>query len=221
MSPNIISDGYEIHRKVICHDRLEILRQEADRVADQAGKACVRHLRSHSTLFDSLSTSEELLSLLPKGMHPVRSILFDKTESENWPVPWHQDLTIAVVAEKQIEGYRPWSHKDSSPHVQPPVSLLESMITIRLHLDETTATNGALRVIPQSHNKGKLSTLALRDYNKEEAITCTCSPGDALLMSPLILHSSSRSKHPNRRRVIHFEYAHQEYLDENLQWHES
>ena len=219
MTPNINTNGYEIHRSIITHE-LESLRTEANRVATQAGKACVRHLRAASDLFDRLSTSEKMLSLIPKGMQPVRSILFDKTESENWPVLWHQDLTIAVAEEKDIPGYGPWSYKDGSPHVQPPHSLLKNIITIRLHLDNTPSTNGALRVLPNSHNQGIINTETLNQLNKDEAITCECSAGDVLLMSPLILHSSRRSTTPSRRRVIHFEYAQHHDLNSRLQWHE-
>lgn len=220
MRPTLATDGYEIHRALISDAEVAELRREVDAVADAAGSACVRHLRERSSTFDSLSVSEPLLSLIPAGLRPVRSILFDKTESENWPVLWHQDLTIAVAEERQLPGYGPWSHKDGSPHVQPPVSLLQSMATIRLHLDETSATNGALRVIPGSHRNGRIDTDVLRDFDKDGAVTCECSPGDALLMSPLILHSSRRSESPARRRIIHFEYARDADLDVNLRWFE-
>ncbi len=221
MSPTLANDGYEIHRRILSDAEIADLRREADRVAGAAGCACVRHLRRRSECFDALSGSDALLSLIPAGLRPVRSILFDKTESENWPVLWHQDLTIAVVREKQVPGYGPWSHKDGSPHVQPPVSLLENMVTIRLHLDDTPASNGALRVIPGSHRDGRIDTDALRSFDKERAVTCECSFGDALLMSPLILHSSRRSELPARRRVIHFEYARDEDLDSRLEWFET
>lgn len=218
MKPSLATDGYEIHRRLLSEAEVIDLRREADSIAEAAGSACVRHLRSRSRRFDALCASDAVLSLLPVGLRPVRSILFDKTVSENWPVLWHQDLTIAVAQERQIPGYGPWSHKDGSPHVQPPVLLLERMITIRLHLDDTPATNGALRVIPGSHRDGRISTDALRDYDKERSVTCECSSGDALLMSPLILHSSRRSESPARRRVIHFEYARDEDLDPSLEW---
>ncbi len=216
--PSLTIDGYQIHRALLSDGDVAELRSEADIVARAVGGACVRHLRRRSRRFNLLSISNALLSRLPAGLRPVRSILFDKTKSENWPVLWHQDLTIAVEAEKQISGYGPWSHKDGSPHVQPPVSLLENMVTIRLHLDETPATNGALLVIPGSHRSGILTSGALRDYDKVGAVACECAPGDALLMSPLILHSSRRSESPARRRVIHFEYARDEDLDESLNW---
>ena len=220
MASNIKTHGYEIHRSIANSYELAQLRLEADRVASQAGKACVRHLRAISSIFNTLSTSEKILSLIPQGMRPVRSILFDKTETENWPVLWHQDLTISVTEEHDIPGYGPWSYKDGSPHVQPPISLLENMLTIRLHLDDTPSNNGALRILPKSHQQGKISTEILNEYNKDEAVTCECSAGDALLMSPLILHSSRRSTKPSRRRVIHFEYAYYSDLDSKLQWYE-
>jgi ectoine hydroxylase-related dioxygenase (phytanoyl-CoA dioxygenase family) len=220
MNPLLATDGYEIHRALLSDADVVELRLEADIVADAAGCACVRHLRRRSRRFDMLSVSSALLSLIPAGLRPVRSILFDKTKSENWPVLWHQDLTIAVAEEQQVPGYGPWSYKDGSPHVQPPVSLLENMVTIRLHLDETPATNGALMVIPKSHRSGRIDSEALSDYDKTGAVICECVPGDILLMSPLILHSSRRSKSPARRRVIHFEYACDEDLDSRLNWFE-
>jgi len=220
MKPSLATDGYEIHHRLLSEAEVADLRREADSIAEAAGSVCVRHLRSRSRRFDELCASDALLSLFPVGLRPVRSILFDKTVSENWPVQWHQDLTIAVAQERQIPGYGPWSFKDGSPHVQPPVSLLERMVTIRLHLDDTPATNGALRVIPGSHRDGRISTDSLCDYAKERSVTCECRSGDALLMSPLILHSSRRSVSPARRRVIHFEFARDEDLDSSLEWFE-
>lgn len=221
MNSSIGHKGYIIHRNIITASQVTQLRHEADIVASDIGTACVRHLRSRSKIFNALSVSKTLLSLLPAGLRPVRSILFDKTASENWPVLWHQDLTIAVIEEKAATGYSIWSHKDGSPHVQPPVELLENMVTIRLHLDDATAANGALRVIPGSHCNGKISPNDIKSYHKEDVTTCECLTGDVLLMSPLLLHSSQRSENPTRRRVIHLEYARDEDLDKNLEWFES
>ncbi|MEM9282004.1 MAG: phytanoyl-CoA dioxygenase family protein [Verrucomicrobiota bacterium] len=129
-------------------------------------------------------------------------------------------MTIAVANELQVPGYGPWSHKDGAPHVQPPFLLLENMVTVRLHLDDTPAGNGALRVIPGSHARGKIELNALGDDEKERGVTCECKAGDALLMAPLILHSSRRSESPSRRRVLHLEYARDEDLDSSLDWFE-
>ena len=46
-------------------------------------------------------------------------------------------------------------------HVQPPRAILEQMLTVRIHLDRTDESNGALKVIPGSHRQGKLSNLEI------------------------------------------------------------
>jgi ectoine hydroxylase-related dioxygenase (phytanoyl-CoA dioxygenase family) len=219
---SLIRYGFQMHPGVFAEDEIHLLREEADRVAADAGSACVRRLCERSDMFRDLARSSEIRSLLPHpDLQPVRSILFDKTPSENWPVAWHQDLTICTQAETPCDGYGPWSCKDGVPHVQPPLALLASMVTVRIHLDPTGGENGALRVIPSSHLHGRLNQESIAALTAGGAHTCECQPGDVLLMSPLILHSSKRSSRPDRRRILHFEYAPTDALAPRLTWHES
>jgi ectoine hydroxylase-related dioxygenase (phytanoyl-CoA dioxygenase family) len=220
MKLSLEANGYSIHRAVASEDQLALFREEAERVTGAAGTSCVRHLRRRSGLFDELAHSGALLSLLPPEMIPVRSILFDKNEKENWSVAWHQDVTIAVTSRVEVDGYSPWSMKDSLPHVQPPSELLDNMVTIRLHLDDTPAENGALRVIPKSHLLGKIPTNEVAEHTQNHNVICECLAGDVLLMKPLILHSSRRSEFPRQRRVVHIEYARSGDLHLDLQWAE-
>ncbi len=77
MHPSLVTDGYEIHRAILTDSEVTELRRAADAVADAAGSACVRHLRERSDRFDALSVSAALLSLIPAGLRPVRSIHFE------------------------------------------------------------------------------------------------------------------------------------------------
>jgi hypothetical protein len=172
-----------------------------------------------------LASSAQLLDLvrphLKSEPRPVRGIYFDKSPETNWLVAWHQDLTLAVRSRVDVPGFGPWSTKDGVPHVQAPVELLEQMLTVRLHLDDCDETNGALRVIPGSHSYGRLSAERieqLREQNSE--FVCRVSAGDALVMSPLLLHASSRSLSTRHRRVLHIEYA-SFSLPAELQWNET
>jgi len=212
--------GYAIHPAVIGEPELEGLRSEAERVAALAGSACVRHLRSRSALFAGLAMDDRIRTFLPPGLVPVRSLLFDKTPGENWPVPWHQDLTLAVAERVESEGFGPWSVKDGIPHVQPPVEILFRMVTARLHLDDATEENGALKVAPGSHRLGRIPPEATREVVAGGSVTCECRAGDLLLMSPLLLHASGRSQHPAHRRIVHFEFAPPDALPSALRWHE-
>ena len=173
----------------------------------------------------TIARSSRLLDLVrPHLVHepfPVRAIYFDKSPGTNWLVPWHQDLTLALRSRADAPGFGPWSVKDGVPHVQPPVELLEQMLTVRLHLDDADETNGALRVLPGSHRLGRLSAEQIQEQRAQQSdVLCTVVAGDALLMRPLLLHASGRSTNPRHRRVLHIEYA-AFALPEELHWHEA
>lgn len=170
--------------------------------------------------------AEETLSglLRPFGsskFFPVRALLFDKTAELNWNVNWHQDLSIAVKEQAEVAGFGGWSSKAGVWHVQPPVAILERMITVRLHLDDCGPENAPLRVIPGSHTKGRLSEEANASMRAQMSSTpIHCCAGDALLMRPLLLHASSKAEQPSQRRVLHIEFA-AEDLPHGLEWAQS
>lgn len=150
----------------------------------------------------------------------MRGILFDKTTGANWNVVWHQDLSIAVSKKIESAVFGPWSEKAGVVHVQPPASILERMLTVRLHLDDCDETNGPVQVLQGTHNAGRLTNEQIQRCRQEiKAVACTAPGGGALLMRPLPLHASSASQIPHRRQVIHLEYS-AEMLPAGLAWHQ-
>ncbi len=159
--------------------------------------------------------------LLASEPIPVRAIYLDKSAERNWLVPWHQDLTLALRTRAEVPGFGPWSLKEGVPHVQPPVELLEQMLTLRLHLDDADGSSGALRVLPGSHRLGRVSSERMQELRNQQAeFLCAVSAGDVLLMRPLLLHASGRSRSAGHRRVLHIEYA-GFTLPEGLTWSEA
>ncbi len=157
--------------------------------------------------------------VLGKDALPVRALFFDKTPEANWPVLWHQDLTIAVTTRHDLAGWGPWSVKAGVVHVEPPADLLAGLLTVRLHLDDCHADNGPLRVIPGSHALGRLSRERVRTITAERtAVTCSAQAGAALLMRPLLLHASAPARRPEHRRVLHIEFAERNALPQPLTW---
>jgi ectoine hydroxylase-related dioxygenase (phytanoyl-CoA dioxygenase family) len=158
---------------------------------------------------------------LGKNAKVVRAIYFDKTSEANWKVPWHQDLTIAVKEKIESKNFSAWTRKSEIHHVQPPIEILEKMLTLRFHLDDANETNGALKVIPKSHRNGRLSADEIKSLRQaNETHLCSVKKGDCLIMRPLILHSSSAGSNPKNRRVIHFEFSAEE-LPNGLNWYGS
>ncbi len=148
----------------------------------------------------------------------VKSIYFDKPEASNWYVPYHQDLTISVDKKLELENFGSWTVKQNQFAVQPPLDILENIVTLRIHLDDTDKNNGALRVIPKSHSK-KIYRPETIDWTKENETTCSIKKGGLMIMKPLILHSSSRTTNNKKRRVIHIEFSNKE-LPTGLNWAE-
>ncbi|MDR6487495.1 ectoine hydroxylase-related dioxygenase (phytanoyl-CoA dioxygenase family) [Chryseobacterium vietnamense] len=148
----------------------------------------------------------------------VKSIYFDKPETSNWYVAYHQDLTISVDKKLELAGFGPWTTKQNQFAVQPPLNVLENIYTIRIHLDDTDENNGALKVVPQSHAKGIYRPETI-DWTVETEEICNVEKGGIMLMKPLTLHGSNRTTNGKKRRVIHIEFSDME-LPEVLQWSE-
>lgn len=215
--------GFAIVDRLVPDSDLVELRDEVDGLLAAApGGGGVRNALGKSTTLRKLATvgapARLAEGLLGPAARPIKLTVFDKTPRANWKVPWHQDLTIAVTTRQEIEGFGSWSVKDGVPHVQPPVSILGNILAIRLHLDDTPPTNGALRVLPGTHKLGRLSDSEIAALRGELTETlCAVAAGGAMLMSPLLLHASSPAVTPGRRRVLHFEYSAAQ-LPEGLFW---
>ncbi|WP_316824541.1 phytanoyl-CoA dioxygenase family protein [Pedobacter miscanthi] len=148
----------------------------------------------------------------------VKSIYFDKPETSNWFVSYHQDLTISVDQKVEIAGFGPYTNKHNQFAVQPPLSILESSFTIRIHLDDTNEENGALKVIPNSHSKGIYRPETI-NWDIEQEVSCNVARGAVMIMKPMLLHRSSRTTNNKKRRVIHLEFSNQ-LLPKAIQWSE-
>ena len=199
-----------------------LFRQQQDSSTRKMGG--LRNVLRLSPLARKAAGSPQVVSLvaglLGQKAFPVRAIFFDKQPQANWSVPWHQDLAIAVAERIDAPGFGPWSVKDGVVQVQPPTHILAEMITVRLHLDECSADNGALRVIPRSHRRGELRSAEITEWTERQgSVVCEVPRGGVLVMRPLLLHASSPAKVPSHRRVLHVEYAAQA-LPNGLMWAE-
>ena len=146
-------------------DSIELFIQDIATFNITPGRAGIGNLLELVPSVKILAQSPEIRSLvepiLGDGSRVVRGIFFDKNPATNWKIPWHQDLSIAVKNRLDLPDYHPWSVKAGISHVQPPRATLEQMLTVRIHLDRTDESNGALKVIPGSHRQGKLSNLEI------------------------------------------------------------
>ncbi|MFC0772691.1 phytanoyl-CoA dioxygenase family protein [Terrimonas alba] len=170
-----------------------------------------------TTIFnDNLKTL--IQELFGNNFFVVKSIYFDKPETSNWFVSYHQDLTISVDKKLDLSGFGPWTTKQNQYAVQPPIEILQDNFTVRIHLDNTTEDNGALKIVPKSHLKGIYRPETI-DWTVEKENICCVNKGGIMFMKPLLLHSSAKTINSSKRRVIHIEFS-RSSLPANLNWSE-
>jgi ectoine hydroxylase-related dioxygenase (phytanoyl-CoA dioxygenase family) len=156
-------------------------------------------------------------NLLPYA-RPVRVIAFNKTESNNGTLPWHQDRVIALREHIETPGFTNWTNKSGIWHAEPPIELLERVIFARIHLDPAYTENGCLQLALGTHTRGKIAAADAEDTANAAPIEdCIAARGDLLFAKALILHRSSPSRTNAGRRAIRIDYC-AEPLPAPLEW---
>lgn len=209
---NDLEQGFRLKNQFLSQATVDTLIDEITNSNELKSPHGIRNAEKKFECIAKLANSEKIMakarSILGDEPQLVRAIFFDKNPDKNWLVSWHQDKTVSVNKKEHIDGWGPWSLKDNTHHVQPSESVLNNMITFRIHLDDTNADNGCLKVIPKSHTRGVLKQTTIDGIvKKAEFIECEANAGDMLIMRPLILHASSKAIFPRHRRVIHFEFS--------------
>jgi ectoine hydroxylase-related dioxygenase (phytanoyl-CoA dioxygenase family) len=212
LAVSLDQDGFEIKSGVLGGGEVDGLVAAVEKVARGSDVTGIRQphisMAEVAEVIDSRGIRGVVESIVGDEARVVRSILFDKTAEKNWGVPWHQDLTIAALERRDVEGFVGWSVKDGVNHVQAPREVLEKMLTMRLHLDDCGLENGPLRVLPGTHRYGWLDSETIEKMKREvNEQACVVKRGGAVLMRPLLLHASSRATQPAHRRVLHLEFA--------------
>lgn len=181
-----------------------------DEIAANQSKAGQRLSPSEllSKAFSANSSLMTAIKKLDRCATPVRVVVFNKSEKANWGVPWHQDRVIAVAQKVEISGYHNWSKKSGTWHCEPPQHILEQMMFVRVHLDNTDKLNGAMRISVGSHAKGIVpSKDAEAEALKHPIEYCDALRGDVLVLKMLTLHSSKPAKIKSGRRVLRIDFS--------------
>jgi ectoine hydroxylase-related dioxygenase (phytanoyl-CoA dioxygenase family) len=204
-------DGYSIHPSVFAPaEMIETLRalDGADLSRTRAG---ARHVLRVPAV-RALAHDDRMLALardyLGESAIPYRATLFDKSAAANWLVVWHQDTALPIVERVDAPNWGPWSRKAGVLYAMAPAAALSRVVALRVHLNDSTAGNGPLRVLPGTHDRGLLEDADIQAAAAAtQAVTCVAPIGGVIAMRPLIVHASSKAITDRPRRVLHIEYS--------------
>jgi ectoine hydroxylase-related dioxygenase (phytanoyl-CoA dioxygenase family) len=207
----IVNEGFAIIPDIFSEDEAGALAGEIERSDLPRSRAGARHAM-RLVVVAALARRPELLGIargvLGSEAIPFRATLFAKSPVANWLVAWHQDTALPLRERRETPDWGPWSVKEGVIYAHAPAEALSHVLALRVHLDDSTAENGPLRVLPKTHTLGVLTDEEAHQLaEKTKAIECLVPKGGVLAMRPLIVHASSKSQSENLRRVLHIEYA--------------
>jgi ectoine hydroxylase-related dioxygenase (phytanoyl-CoA dioxygenase family) len=170
----------------------------------------------------ALANSDRLTQLAKEWLGgvaiPFRATLFEKSISTNWLIPWHQDTALPLTRRFDAVGWGPWSEKAGAIYSHAPTWALSRVVALRIHLDASISDNGPLRVVPGSHLHGVLTDRNVMEYvSTHDQIECLAPRGGVIAVRPLLIHSSSKARGSEPRRVLHVEYADSLELGDGIQ----
>lgn len=191
-------EGYAIVSNLVSAAEISELSQSCESL--DIHKVGTRNLIHHEwvqALSLRIASHSMIMSLLPPKAKLVQCTYFKKSEENNWLVPLHRDISIPMKARFEARGWSGWSKKEGVWYAKPPLEVLYGLVAVRVHLERNSLENGALQVVPGSHRNLEI---------KNTRIACEVPAGGALVMHPLVLHSSSKLD-SGSRTVLHFLYG--------------
>ena len=214
----LASDGFALVRGLLSE-------AECDDVSRSLGAADTRGAGSRRLLNEAwcanlackVMAHPDVRDALPACARAVQCTFFEKSAAKNWLVPIHQDLSIPVAGIVDHPALSGWSEKEGAIFVQAPDHVLEQMLAVRVHVDHCSTEDGPLRVVPGSHEFGRIDPAHAAIAGRTAGVVVPAQRGDALLMRPLVLHASSKSSGSSLRRVLHFVFG-PEVLPHGLAW---
>ena len=126
---------------------------------------------------------------------------------------------MALIKPPGGGGEKPW-HQDKAYFE---VSLDAPVVGVWIALDEATAENGCMHIIPGSHEEGPVVHFDRRDWQicdtdvqVDQDVMAPLEPGGALLFDGLLHHGTPPNTSDSRRRALQFHYtaADAEWLEE-------
>jgi ectoine hydroxylase-related dioxygenase (phytanoyl-CoA dioxygenase family) len=204
---DIEKNGFAIAEDVFTNEDILKLLDDLAAAMLRRSRAGVRHALRYPAIA-TIARDPRLLNFAKRVLGsravPFHATLFDKSTGSNWLVAWHQDTALPLRKKQHKQGWGGWSEKDGVVYAHAPASVLAQILALRLHLDDSTAENGPLRVLPGTHTLGVLNDKEIQELAaKKMAVNCLVQTGGVLAMRPLIVHASSKMRSEDSRRVLH------------------
>jgi len=143
---------------------------------------------------------------------PRRAVVFAKSHSSNWSLPWHQDRVITMSEKNENSDYINWSRKAGIWHCEPPLSVLANMAFIYLVFDDVSEYGGGIELCEATHELGVISATKIENaIDRERIVKPQMKRGEMLLVKALMLHRSTTNQTDLTRRALRIDITKPEF----------
>lgn len=202
------ANGYAVVPEMLSETTISLLSNHCDDIdINSVGTRNLLSLDWSRQVAQVIADHPIVRGLLPAKSTAVQCTYFEKSIDKNWLVSLHRDLFIPVKNIIDSSAWTNWSVKEGVNFVKPPNVVLDSLLAVRIHLEENDSENGPLEVIPGTH---------ITEKDNGPRLACLIPRGGALVMHPLLLHASSKIR-MGRRRVLHYLYG-PNALPDGVEW---
>jgi hypothetical protein len=197
----LAEDGFLIYPDFMTAERLAALRDRTEEIYTERGEKAgdefkqepqtrrLANLVAYGELFEEIVLEPEILADIGRVLGPRFKLSSLNARSANPHSDWLQPLHCDTGALPDEDGNK--------------------VCNVVWMLDDFTADNGALRLIPGSHRWGKLPQEVLADpmASHEEEILILGRAGTVVVMNAHLWHGGTANCTPRPRRAIHSFYC--------------
>lgn len=195
LSANYDRDGFVVIPDLLSAKECDNLKVEARKVLDEhakAGASVYVHVAVVSAMFRALAEDPRIVDILkpvmPHGVMFLSDKIVYKAADKTFPTPWH------------IDAYY-W--RNTRPK-----------LSVWIPLDDATAENGTLTVVPGSHKRDwRMVKMDLPsgefghgiqdgEWSAGEVVTCNIKRGTAIVFSDRLVHGSTSNTAGKDRYAI-------------------
>lgn len=142
-------DGVESRRAMLTHEIMNLIKSDIELDHEKLETYGIRNLEKRFESISSLASSDTVRkiarSILGAEPGPVRALFLTRHPKRTGSQPGIRTGWWRSANKVNLPGRGPWSMKDGVHHVQPPVSVLDQMVTFRIHLDAADKRSGCMQ----------------------------------------------------------------------------
>ncbi len=150
---------------------------------------------------------KKVIESLGRDYSLMRSTFYDNRISKPESIVWQQRNRISLREKTETKGYSDWKSEDGGFSAVLPDQILQDLVVVRIHIDDSDENNGGLKIFKGSHSQ-ILDEAAIKVIS-ENGLPSNCEilSGGIQIIKPLLLQSEFERKTSKKNRIVELVFS--------------